>query len=457
MKALLGKAAIVVVAAGLLVVALAQLSTALENRTMIKPPGEVIQTVISPGGNILVTLHDTGRALIVERLSEKNNGKIQKKIGEIRGHSAPIKHIQFSPDGKYITSVDASGRGLRTVLSGIKTRDTLHGAYLVSAAERHIWQDGLGIIGDEARQAIMFDMPMAPGRQILKSDVKAPVLPAGFAPPAPGRMFRDCDTCPEMVVVPAGTFVMGSPESEEGRSHVEGPQHTITISQNIAVGRFEITLAQYRRFIAETGLSETGNCISDLDGDEEAEPSAKPDWRDPGFEQASDYSVACISWEDAKKYTDWLSDKTGEEYRLLSEAEWEYAARGVMTTNEPSTKYGWGDEAPVCEQGQANGAVFSRCSDIGTKPVGFSEVNAFGLYDMHGNVWEWVEDCWNSSYAGASSNGSARLSGECNGRVLRGGSWNYYPQDLRSANRGRLSTTVRVNDVGFRIARTLED
>jgi formylglycine-generating enzyme required for sulfatase activity len=155
--------------------------------------------------------------------------------------------------------------------------------------------------------------------------------------------------------------------------------------------------------------------------------------------------VVCVSWENAKAYVAWLSQETGQPYRLLSEAEWEYACRAGTTT-----RYWWGDDPPTPEQ-----ANFGR-NVRGTTEVGTYPANPWGLHDMHGNVWDWVEDCWNESYQGAPSDGSAWMSGDCSRRVLRGGSWTYGGRAvLRSAFRGRSFADFRSFNRGFRVARTL--
>ena len=242
-----------------------------------------------------------------------------------------------------------------------------------------------------------------------------------------GETFRDCDQCPEMVVIPAGKFTMGSPDSEVGRSKDEGPQHTVTIARPFAVSKYEVTFDEWDACVA------AGGCTH------------KPE--DAGWGRGK-RPVINVSWDDAQAYVAWLSKKTGKRYRLLSEAEWEYAARGGTTT-----RYPWGDE-PGTNRANFDGSG-SQWSGKQTAPVGSFEPNAFGLYDMIGNVWEWVQDCWNDSYQGAPADGSAWESGNCGQRVVRGGSWNNYPEDARVANRSRRGPTVRYNIQGFRLARTL--
>ena len=243
----------------------------------------------------------------------------------------------------------------------------------------------------------------------------------------PGDKFRDCPECPEMVVVPSGSFMMGSPESESGRYDAEGPVHRVTIARPFAVGVYEVTFDEWDACVSDRGCG-----------------GYRPDDRNWG---RGNHPVFDVSWNDAKAYVRWLSGKTGQEYRLLSEAEWEYAARAGTRT-----KYWWGDSIG---RGRAN--CNTDCGDSygGAAPVGSFSANPYGLYDVHGNVWELTEDCWNDSYRGAPSDGSAWESGECGWRVLRGGSWYDGPWDLRSALRGRLDTSVRIYDAGFRVARTL--
>ena len=242
-----------------------------------------------------------------------------------------------------------------------------------------------------------------------------------------GETFRDCSDCPEMVVVPAGEFMMGSPEAEKGRDLDEGPQRRVRIGQPFAVGKFEVTFEQWDACVAGGGCSHEP-------GDQTWGRGSQP--------------VIDVSWNDAQRYLQWLSKKTGHRYRLLSEAEWEYAARAGTTT-----RYPWGDESG---RNNANfGGSGSRWSGQQTAPVGRFGANRFGLHDMIGNVWEWVEDCWQGSYQGALADGSASTSASCSPPVVRGGSWNYVRDAARSASRSWVVPGFRVNYVGFRLARTL--
>ena len=227
-----------------------------------------------------------------------------------------------------------------------------------------------------------------------------------------------------MVVAPAGRFAMGSPESEEDRFDDEGPVHRVTIARPFAVGVYEVTFAEWDACVSG------GGC----DG-------YRPD--DWGWGRGR-RPVINVSWRDARAYVRWLSRKTGDEYRLLSEAEWEYVARaGTTGPYHPGSSL---------SPSQAN---YSESGHGKTAPVGSYEANGFGLHDVHGNVWEWVEDCWHESYRGVPRDGSAWTSGDCGRRVLRGGSWNLRPEFLRSANRNRFTAGYRHNGYGFRVARTL--
>ncbi len=261
-----------------------------------------------------------------------------------------------------------------------------------------------------------------PSSSTSRSGGTPPALPALRA----GQTFSDALSSggqgPEMVVIPVGRFRMGCVSGQECYDD-EFPVHDVTIPQAFAVSKHEVTFEDYDRYTYPNRVDDAG-------------------WgrgRRP---------VINVSWNDAQDYVEWLSAQTGQTYRLLSEAEWEYVARAGS-----STLYSWGNEI---------GSNRANCDGCGsqwdfdrTAPVGSFAANAFGVHDMHGNVWEWVEDCWNGSYAGASPDGSAWRSGDCERRVLRGGSWVVNPRDLRSAIRDWYSSGYRSSSLGFRVARTL--
>jgi formylglycine-generating enzyme required for sulfatase activity len=283
------------------------------------------------------------------------------------------------------------------------------------------------------------------------------------ADPEPGTSFRDCADCPEMVVLPAGTFRMGDETAQAMPD--EQPAHDVTLPR-FAIGRTEVTRAQYRQFAAETGKGASGTCTSDPDRDGRWQESLGLNWEDSGFPSGEDHPVTCLNWADANAYVEWLAAKTGKPYRLVSEAEWEYAARAGTTTEYP-----WGD-TPEGMCGHANGpddTVFGQfpgwsrakgaaCNDgqAFTAPAASYAANGFGVYDMPGNVWEWTADCYEADYAGQPRDGSADTGEGCTSRVLRGGSWVYGIGDLRSARRNALPRPwQRGADIGFRVARAL--
>ena len=244
----------------------------------------------------------------------------------------------------------------------------------------------------------------------------------------PGSDFKECaNGCPVMIVVPAGKFIMGSPESEPDRNASEGPPHEVTITKPFAVSKFEVTFEEWDACVA------AATC-----------PRVPDHWG------RGTMPVINASWNDAKQYVGWLSQLTGADYRLLTEAEWEYAARAGA-----KTRYSWGDQPSA---GDAN------CDGCGSKwdlqqtsPVGSFKPNEFGLYDMHGNVWEWVEDSWHENYDVAPTDGSVWLrGGDPNYRIVRGGSWRNESEHVRVAARFKRNANVRFDTLGFRVARTMQ-
>jgi formylglycine-generating enzyme required for sulfatase activity len=243
----------------------------------------------------------------------------------------------------------------------------------------------------------------------------------------PGSVFKECQDCPEMVVVPAGKFAMGSRDSDKYHEDAEGPQHEVAIAKPFAVSRTEVTFAEWDACVAQGGCARQREDRS---------------WGRGGR------PVMNVSWDEARQYAAWIAKLTGKPYRLLTEAEWEYAARAGTTTI-----YSWGDKIG---KGNANCILCGSQWNDRTAPAGSFKPNAFGLYDMHGNVDEWVEDPWHDNYIGAPADGSAWLQGgDTSRRVVRGGSWSSYPQSLRAANRGRFTIDYRLGNHGFRLARTL--
>jgi formylglycine-generating enzyme required for sulfatase activity len=307
----------------------------------------------------------------------------------------------------------------------------------------------------------------------------------------PGALFRDCRECPEMVVVPAGHFTMGSSAAEKSWAAANGgsadavadeaPQHTVTLP-SFALGKYDVTRGEYAAFVREAGYPAGDGCgLATFKWQKQPELT----WQHPSFEQTDRDPVVCVSWQDAQAYVAWLNRKAGRmsaagegPYRLPSEAEWEYAARGGSTT-----KFWWGDDvnqAPAHAWFNENSTAKTHAA--ASKPPGWPNsfgpyaagrthlagtkpANGFGLYDMAGNVWQWTEDCYDNSYAPAPADGRANETpsndvqaldrqGKCL-RVDRGSSWMYPAWLLRSATRERNPSDFRSVIIGFRVARTL--
>ena len=276
----------------------------------------------------------------------------------------------------------------------------------------------------------------------------------------PGTVFRDCPDCPEMIVIPAGSFTMGSSESEKAwatkhgasREAVsdEAPQHRVSL-RSFALGKCDVTRAEYAAFARETSYPPGDGC-----GKDSFKWNKQPDlnWKSPGFDQSDRDPVVCVSWNDAQAYVSWLNRKVSGDvsnsskgqYRLPSEAEWEYAARAGTTT-----RFWWGDD----DGAAVDHAWFKNNSDGHSHPVGSKDANAFGLYDMVGNVWQWTKDCYAESYAKAPADGTANESPNSCMRVDRGSCWLFPSWLLRSATRERNPPDFRDVIMGFRVVRTL--
>jgi formylglycine-generating enzyme required for sulfatase activity len=302
--------------------------------------------------------------------------------------------------------------------------------------------------------------PLAASRLRQYEAAKPAPTPAteSRAPSEGPRMFRDCPDCPEMVVIPAGRFQMGAAAREVGSGDAERPRHEVRIAEPVAVGRFEITRGQYAAFVEASRHKAEGSCFVWVGSEWINQPGRH--WRDPDFVQNDDHPAVCVSWQDARAYVAWLSMKTGKPYRLLSEAEWEYAARAGSRTS----RY-WGDDPDLaCEHANVHDRVTQEmrhfdwephgCKDgyVETAPVGSFKPNPFGLHDMLGNVWEWVEDCQTVNYIGAPRDGSARVAEDCVRRVYRGGGWSG-PASVRAAVRNGNPASYRSQLLGFRVAR----
>ncbi len=340
---------------------------------------------------------------------------------------------------------DKAGIKPGDVIIAVDTETVTDGASLVAKIRERVPTGTvtLRIVRDKQEMEVRVDIgtlapPSLESTQVATAAPSTAVIrpkpaPGSIASMTPGTTLRECDVCPEMVVVPAGSFIMGSPTSEQDRDSNEGPQHQVTISRKFAVGKYEVTFDEWDACVREGGCGH--------------QPS------DQGWGRGK-RPVINVSWNDAKQYVQWLLRKTGKNYRLLTEAEWEYAARAGTTTpfstgatiNATQANY----NATQSYAGSVTGHYRQQ-----TVPVGSFEPNAFGLHDIHGNVWEWTEDCWNANYQLAPGDGSAWASSDCGWRVLRGGSWFSNPRNLRSASRSRDHLRfLRGDGFGFRVART---
>jgi len=293
---------------------------------------------------------------------------------------------------------------------------------------------------------------------------------ASFAPA--GQVFRDCPDCPEMIVIPAGKFAMGSTDADSARDlaavtgkfigaarriasdafATEHPQHVVTIGHPFALGKELVTRGEFGRFVSETGYSADGACL--LSGEDGFQTPPGSGWQNPGFVQADRDPVVCVNWKDAQAYVSWLNGKLQNQesanmagsYVLPTEAQWEYAARAGTNTAR-----WWGDSI-----GSGNAdckGCGSQWDNVKPAPAGSFRPNGFGLYEMMGDVFEWVEDCWNADYVGAPEDGSPRTDGNCKEHVLRGGSWTSDTFAERSAGRSKSDEGLRANFIGFRVAK----
>lgn len=277
--------------------------------------------------------------------------------------------------------------------------------------------------------------------------------------PTQGEVFRDCPTCPLMKALPPGEFRQGAAAGQADAAPFEMPQHAVHIAYPLGMGVYEITVGEFREFAQATGHKSAGCQM--YNGQWHDSPELN--WNNAGFTQTSLHPVACVSWRDAHDFAAWLSQKTRQKYRLPTESEWEYAARAGSPATRP-----WKDniesacsDANVADQAAAQqypGWKVHPCSDgyVYTAPVGSFQPNAFGLYDMLGNVFEWVQDCWHADYGGAPTDGSAwSANGDCNQHNLRGGSWFTAPALVSTAARNRFEETYRSNSIGFRLVREI--
>jgi formylglycine-generating enzyme required for sulfatase activity len=291
----------------------------------------------------------------------------------------------------------------------------------------------------------------------------AAIAHVSYNGPPDGTSFRDCsEGCPEMIVIPPGRFLMGAAYGEHGHSGHESPQHVVTIRYHFAVAKYDVTREEYALFASETNRPDgNDHCFTLIRSGRFLEtPNAS--WRDPGFRQTSRDPAVCISWDDAEAYADWLARKTGKPYRLLTEAEWEYAARAGSTSAQPDVPSRLcrafnGGDADYHARFSGDAAADDECHDgyAQTSPVGRFPPNAFGLFDMLGNAGQWVSDCYNQTYDGAPGDGSAWTDANCGMHVARGGSWTNDSRDIRFALRLGSYAVGRFSTNGLRVARKM--
>lgn len=292
----------------------------------------------------------------------------------------------------------------------------------------------------------------------------------------PGAVLQDCPDCPEVVVIPAGTFIMGSTPEQTEQAGVrqqdrtrEQPAHRVTIGKAFALGRYELTVGQWRTFVEETGRTPGEACLTwDQTSNAWGEVIGAT-WWEVGYPQTEQHPVGCLDLADAEAYVAWLSEKTGQTYRIPTEAEWEYAARGGTKT----LQYWSDDMNDICTYAnvsdldradlhgglEENPTRYFNCRDghAYAAPVGSYAPNQFGLYDMVGNIWEWVPDCFVVGYEGAPTDGSAWLDADtCDRRIVRSGGWYARNWFNRPAGRSREHPEFRASTLGLRVLRELE-
>jgi formylglycine-generating enzyme required for sulfatase activity len=283
-------------------------------------------------------------------------------------------------------------------------------------------------------------------------------------PVSVGSSFRDAPFAPKLEVLPAGAYMMGSTEAETTRENRAGgpaasekPRHREVIEHPLAIGEYLVTVDEFNRFVKATHRMVFDGCQVDITGTWSLDP--KRSYLDPAFTQGGRNPAVCVTWNDAEAYTQWLSAQTGHHYRLIAEREFEYAARaGTQTARW------WGDsQADLCAHANGADQSFDRaypgdklsnktCDDgfAATNPVDHFAPNPFGLYDMTGNAWEWMADCFRANYSPSTLSPDEAT---CQRRSIRGGSWHNYPNVLRSATRFALAPTMRASSTGFRVAR----
>ena len=469
----------------------------LSSRRQQVSPGGLAPVGPGAGGGLLVAYAAAAGSTALDGTGERNSPYTRALLRHVETPGVELRVMFGNVGGEVATEVatttnddeqqpfiytSLTGEHYLSGLSGAGPAATVAADASVPARlqqENLFWQSIAGSTEPADFEAYLRRYPNGAFRELAENRLGELTDPP--RPPA-GTAIRDCPTCPELVVLPAGTFRMGSDQADAERAPNEQPPRTVRIGQ-FAAGRHEVTVREYAAFVDATSRATTDGCLL-LDAAGSAsvnEPRAS--WRNPGFAQDAGEPVVCVSWADAGAYVAWLSARTGARYRLPSEAEWEYAARaGTTTARYPARPArlqhrhaqqrsgrrrfgrpsgGGDDAASQCRElrRRSGGATSVLCTDGATRTAraGSLAANRFGLHDMLGNASEWVADCWHDDYNGAPNDGRARLrGGESCLRVIRGGSWAAAPGDIRAAARDRDFAGLRSNRVGFRVVREVD-
>jgi formylglycine-generating enzyme required for sulfatase activity len=428
---------------------------------------------LEPAGNSALDVYrkvrelDPGNVLAQQGLEQIQRGVLERAL-------AAIAKDDFKAADAVLAEAAAIAPGSQQLLD---TRTRTEGlrrqrAETVLAQAQSALDSGNADLAERLAQQAQGISADLPGVDAFQESLRNARL---YASMSPGQLINDpfldrAGTAPTVLVVPTGKFLMGSPDEEEGHRAAEGPQREVVISSGFALGRSEVTVAEFREFIRASGYrttaeNEGSSSIYDETSGRMVDGRGVT-WQDDyrGRRAADNLPVVHVSWDDATAYLAWLSERTGKQYRLPSEAEYEYAVRAGSTT-----RYPWGDGDPARVLGNFTGAgdrspahrtwrkAFPRYTDDhwGPAPVRSFPANPLGLYDLDGNVSEWTEDCWHDTYIRAPRDSRAWVNPGCERHVVRGGSWGSDPDQVRSAFRLSALTTTRSGRVGFRVAREL--
>src|SRR6201996_6389652 len=419
---------------------------------------------------------DNARAAEQARVAQEREAAEKQKALELakaaEAKAAAVKAAEAKAAETKANELKAAEAARVKVAAQVKADEAARLAAVVKASETERIAALVPPVGNTGRETKSANLPLTAGcggvsMSSLNSAPRAAktLSAADECGLKPRETFRECENCPELVVVPAGQVLMGSEQGDIDSGVAaanEGPQHMAVIKQSIAVGRFEITRDQYAAFVRETGYNSGDHCVTFENN--QPQDRAGRSFLNPGYAQSGNHPAVCVSWTNARAYVDWLSRITGKSYRLLSQAEVEYVARAGSTA-----RYGASNDATeLCalangadQSAKAAGlppnAPYMNCKDgyPFTAPVGSFAVNAFGVYDMIGNVWEWTEDCFRGDYSATRLETAHRFPEVCDPRSVRGGDWFSTEASLRPAVRARADIDAHNDDIGCRVVRTL--